>query len=763
MAGLTAGGVPADVVRMAHGSRLVAVLASSAALLAAVGCGADSGRDIEALENPTRTTLEPYVEPHFDDTRDVALAPVAPGPAVAFPVAIRGGEASLAGTLTGPDGPVARGRVRIERFVGSASAVLEVTTNAAGRWRAKAIQGGRYRVRGWRMPDLAMNASTVLFLGADETRGVDLSATLQGGIDVQADLLTAVPTIDVPVTVSALITRHQVDGDGIVQGIPLTGTTAVLTTGAGWEIVSPQTTVDGAGEATWTLRCQTIRPADLVVSSGAASARVTVPACNRPAPPTSVTTPEEPVADFPVGSTFTPPFAGPLPAGTYDVVGDPASCRVDLPGVARRRLERRPGDGDGHQLAGPRHLRPQPVHGGQHPALHLRACDMSRRSKRDRVKPYPRPKHRRRWWGIPRMTVKLAVLVAVLVGVCIPAAAATAFWTLIKADVPGALPTDRNPRVRSMPTTVYDAEGNPISQFREFDLTVPTRRGDIPQVLIDAVVAVEDRNFWEHDGVDPEAIVRAALSNFEEGETVEGGSTITQQYIKNTYTTGERNISRKLREALLASRLEREVLEGRPSSSATSPVSTSATAPTASAPPPSRTSASRSSDLTASEAALLAGTISSPNNFGPRVNADVAEQRRMLALRAMRDEGYLTLREFRVAREEHLWYAPFGDPPGPATVVHAAPQNDVQTVHPYFVDYVRRFLAARFDHQTLYRGGLRVETTIDPRLQLQAQQSVARTARRHGAATGDVAGHRRSADRPREGHGRAAGTSPPAR
>lgn len=325
---LTADGVPADVVRMAHGSRLVVALVSSVALLAAVGCGADSGRDIEALENPTRTTLEPYVDPQFEDTRDVALAPVAPGPPVAFPVAIRGGEASLAGTLTGPDGPITRGRVRIERFVGSSSAVLEVTTNAAGRWSAKAIQGGRYRVRGWRMPDLAMNASTVLFLGADEARGVDLSATVQGGVDVQADLLTAVPTIDVAVTVAALVTRHQVDGDGVVQGVPLTGTTAVLTTGAGWDIVAPETTVGGGGEASWTLRCTTVRPGDLVVSSGGESARITVPACNRPTPPTTATIPEEPVADFPVGSTFTPPFAGPLPAGVYDVVGEPASCAL---------------------------------------------------------------------------------------------------------------------------------------------------------------------------------------------------------------------------------------------------------------------------------------------------------------------------------------------------------------------------------------------------------------------------------------------------
>ena len=348
------------------------------------------------------------------------------------------------------------------------------------------------------------------------------------------------------------------------------------------------------------------------------------------------------------------------------------------------------------------------------------------RTRRPRVKAHPPATRRRVWWGVPRMTVKLVLLLAVFVGVCVPAAAATAFWTLIKADVPGALPDDQNPRVHSMPTTVYDAAGNPITQFREFELTVRTRPEDIPQVLKDAVVAVEDQNFWTHDGVDPEAIVRAALSNFEHGDTVEGGSTITQQYVKNTYTTGERNLSRKLREALLASRLEREVDKETILFRYLTTIyfGDGAYGVGAAAQSYFRKPVS---ELTASEAAMLASTISSPNNYNPRGNAEVAERRRIEALRQMRDQGYLSLAEFREARDQHLWYAPFGTPPGPATVVYPPPGDDVHTIHPYFVDYVRRYLLAHFDHRTVYRGGLRVETTLDPNLQIQAQQAVSRT------------------------------------
>lgn len=313
---------------MAHGARLVVVVGVVVALAGAAGCSADSGHDIEALHNPTPTTLAPFVEPEFADTTHIDLAGVAPGPPVAFPVTIRGGDASLSGTLTGPDGPVARGRVRLERFVGETSAELEVVTDAQGRWSAKGILGGRYRVRGWRRPDVAMNSSYLLFLGAEEDGHVDLTAAAQGGVDVQAALVSTTPTIDRATTVTALVTRHAVDADGIVQGVPLTGTVATITAGAGWDLPTPEVTVDDAGGAQFAVTCQVAHPADLLVTAGEGVARLTVPACAPPVDPSPTTTSptDEPTADFAVGSDFTPPFAGPLPPGTYEVVDAPASC-----------------------------------------------------------------------------------------------------------------------------------------------------------------------------------------------------------------------------------------------------------------------------------------------------------------------------------------------------------------------------------------------------------------------------------------------------
>ena len=215
------------------------------------------------------------------------------------------------------------------------------------------------------------------------------------------------------------------------------------------------------------------------------------------------------------------------------------------------------------------------------------------------------------------------------------------------------------------------------------------------------MVAVEDQNFWTHDGVDPEAIIRAALSNFEHGDTVEGGSTITQQYVKNTYTTGERNLSRKLREALLASRLGGR-WTGRRSSSALPHLDLLRRRGVR------RRRRRESYFLQARVRAhrLRGGRWRAPSRrptTSTPGNAEVAERRRIEALRKMRDQGYLTLAEFRGPATSTS-----GTPPsaaaGPGDRRHPPP-DDVQTIHPYFVDYVRRYLLEHFDHRTVYRAG----------------------------------------------------------
>ncbi|HEX2063344.1 MAG TPA: biosynthetic peptidoglycan transglycosylase, partial [Acidimicrobiales bacterium] len=106
---------------------------------------------------------------------------------------------------------------------------------------------------------------------------------------------------------------------------------------------------------------------------------------------------------------------------------------------------------------------------------------------------------------------------------------------------------------------VYDPTGALIGQFSEFEQNIPVKQTDIPRHLKLAVVAAEDKNFYSHGGLDMRAILRAMSADLRGGEITQGGSTITQQYVKNAYTGRERTFGRKVREAILASQFDRTV------------------------------------------------------------------------------------------------------------------------------------------------------------------------------------------------------------
>jgi membrane peptidoglycan carboxypeptidase len=323
---------------------------------------------------------------------------------------------------------------------------------------------------------------------------------------------------------------------------------------------------------------------------------------------------------------------------------------------------------------------------------------------------------------VARKSARLTVILIVGIPLAGGVAAAAMFWLLLHGDLPGTVP-EPNEIIRSRPSQVYDAQGNLIGEFREYDLTVDVTADDIPRVLKDAVVAAEDRNFWVHEGVDPAGVVRAAVQNYEEGETVQGGSTITQQYIKAQFLTNERSIERKLTEVILATRLEEELgkdeilfryLD-------TTYFGGGAYGIGAAAQTYFRKSVK---DLTIGEAALLASVIPAPTRFEPRRDPFGAEKRRQEVLDAMYEEGYITIEEMQVAKLESLWFTGSGPANRPVTLYYPAPEVTYGTV-PYFLDYVRTYLEERYGHEMVYRGGLRIEATIDPNLQVLAEQAVA--------------------------------------
>jgi penicillin-binding protein 1A len=331
-----------------------------------------------------------------------------------------------------------------------------------------------------------------------------------------------------------------------------------------------------------------------------------------------------------------------------------------------------------------------------------------------------------------RRLLRLLVESVFLAGVCVVAvpvlAALVVLGSLLFLPLPAAVPQPKL-AVASQATHVYDINGNEIGVFHEFEQNIPVEKKDIPVVLKEAVISVEDRNYYHHGGVDPRGTLRAFVADVRSKKTVQGGSTITQQYVKMAYTGAQRTLIRKVREAVLASQLSRqtdkdEILfrylsliylgDGAYGVGAASenyfrkPVN----------------------QLTLSEAATLAGLIPAPSAWAPRENPDAAEARRQLVLDKMLQQGYITQQQHDQTLAEHVWLAAKGKPPAQATVVY--PPQQTQSQFPDFVDYVQRFLIAKYGPELVFRGGLRVQTTLDPKMQTAAQQAIQQGVARTG-------------------------------
>lgn len=300
---------------------------------------------------------------------------------------------------------------------------------------------------------------------------------------------------------------------------------------------------------------------------------------------------------------------------------------------------------------------------------------------------------------------------------------------LIFLPLPATLPTPK-PILESDASRILDAHGNEIGLFKQFETSIAFEQSEVPQVLKDAVVAAEDKQFYEHKGVDVGSTIRALLDDLENRAAVQGGSTITQQYVKNAFTSGERTIGRKIREAILAGQLERTadketilynylktIYFGEGAYGVGAASQTYFRVPV--------------SQLNASQAALIASVIPAPSRYSPRVAPEVAEQRRVRVLDEMLAIGRIDQATHDDAALQPVWLAINGDPPGPSTVVY--PPQEQQSSQPWFTQYVKEWLDTNLPGcepsacPTLDKGGLTIETTLDPKVQQAAEEEVAKT------------------------------------
>jgi penicillin-binding protein 1A len=321
-----------------------------------------------------------------------------------------------------------------------------------------------------------------------------------------------------------------------------------------------------------------------------------------------------------------------------------------------------------------------------------------------------------------RRVIRL-LCVFVIVAVVLPiGAGGTVLAALVLLPLPASLPP-ANPEVKARISHIYDAQGRELASFRTFEQRVPVRPQDIPDVVKEAVIASEDKRFYSHGGVDVQGSLRALWADVRGKQVVQGGSTITQQYVKEAYLTRERTLSRKLREAMIARYIDREVPKDEILYRYLSIIYFGDGAYGIGAASESYFH-KKVHELTLSEAALLAGIIPAPSDYEPRHNLAKAEERRVTVLGAMYDQGRITRQQYEEAVKQRVYVCcGFGPPVVPVTLVWK--RADPPTEFPYFVDYVRRYVIAHHGEDALYKGGLKIHTTLDPALQLLAQEAVA--------------------------------------
>src|SRR5712692_8693894 len=260
---------------------------------------------------------------------------------------------------------------------------------------------------------------------------------------------------------------------------------------------------------------------------------------------------------------------------------------------------------------------------------------------------------------------------------------------------------------------VYAADGSLLGSIPAEHNRQPVPLTRVSPWMAAATIAVEDRRFYQHGGVDYEGIIRAAWRDLNQGRVVEGGSTITQQLVRNLYISRERTLQRKIKEACLAIKLSRHWSKNRILAAWMNQVyfgnhayGVEAAAQTYFSKPAKR--------LTLMEAALLAGLPQAPSLYDPILHPEDAFARRAEVLKALYSNSNISFDRYQAALRDRS--------------LHLKPGRLYTRIRePYFFSYVRDQLIAKYGVQTVQSGGLRVYTTIDPSFQRAARDAITQT------------------------------------
>lgn len=335
----------------------------------------------------------------------------------------------------------------------------------------------------------------------------------------------------------------------------------------------------------------------------------------------------------------------------------------------------------------------QPSHSPRPAGTRPPARRPGQRPKRKSARPLTRRRKILRWVGLGTAFTLVALIVV----------GGIAYAALLR-DLPD---TSGEARGTDQTSVVYDRNGEVLAKlFAEQNRTKRTL-DEIPVALRQAVIATEDQRYYEHKGVDPWGIARALWVDITQGKR-HGGSTITQQYVVNAFVERENTLTRKVKEAVLAYRIEKEhskdeILEmylntiyfghGAYGVEAASQVYFGKPV----------------TELTLAECAAIAGVIKSPGSYSPYLDAEAARNRRNTVLGQMVEQKFITSEEHDAAEAEEPVLAGLADN---------------SALAPYFVEYIKQQLIDEYGADMVYRSGISVQTTLDLRMQRAAEQAI---------------------------------------
>jgi len=256
-------------------------------------------------------------------------------------------------------------------------------------------------------------------------------------------------------------------------------------------------------------------------------------------------------------------------------------------------------------------------------------------------------------------------------------------------------------------TTVFSSDHKILAKFY-IEKRFPISIEKIPQTLISALITIEDKNFYNHSGINLKAILRAILHDIKARSFKQGASTLTQQLAKTLFLSSEKSIDRKIKEAFLTLQIERRYTKNEILELYLNLIYFGSGAYGVEAA--SQTYFGKSvSDLTLAESALIAGLPKAPSVYSPIKNPDLAKKRRDIVLKQMLSEKIITGMEYTLAK---------------AIKISPSPQQAEQNQAGYFIEYIKTSLKEQFELQNIYSQGLNIYTTLDLDFQQTAENSI---------------------------------------